>query len=119
MRIKTSLKAGRAEGHGGTIGWNHNQTAVRSSRAPRVKTSLRAGDGWGGPIGYNHNETLVRSNEGLRVRTNLKAGAVMNHNQTAVRSMRIRTRLKAGAIYNHNETLVRATRKLLESGELR
>ena len=94
MRIKTSLRAGRAEGHGGgTLGYNHNQTAVRSSEGLRVKSSVRAGH-IGGSLGYNHNQTTVRA---VRVKSNVKAGFerpmswdnVKNqHNQTLVRAGR-------------------------------
>ena len=67
MRIKTSLKAGRADGHGGgSLGFNHNQTAVLSSKAPRVKSSVKAGTKGPGIYINNHNQTAVRSNEGRR-----------------------------------------------------
>jgi len=80
MRIKTSLKAGRAEGHGGgTLGWNHNQTTVRSSEGLRVRTNLKVGTTDGGlslPAGRpsgggwisNHNQTAVRASNRARVK---------------------------------------------------
>ena len=75
MRIKTTLKAGHI---GGSGYYNHNQTAVRSSNAPRVKTSLRASDGEsgrGGCFGFNHNQTAVRA---VRVKSSIKAGLIGN-----------------------------------------
>jgi len=105
------LKAG--DGWGGPIGFNHNQTAVRSSEGLRVKSSVRAGH-IGGSLGYNHNQTTVRA---VRVKSTVKAGGIFNHNQTAVRSnegLRVKTSVKAGRgdgePKNHNQTAMRAVR---------
>ena len=69
VRVRTSVKAGNADGPRGGGSVNHNQTAIRGLK---VKTNVKAGHA-DRPVSTNHNQTAVR---GLKVKTNVKAGII-------------------------------------------